>query len=65
MYLKMNEDMNNAVDYLALLNSPVYTAAEEPRYVNVPTRDSPELEEDVELKPMLPSTGRFPESDYF
>lgn len=57
--------MNNTVDYLALLNPPVYTAAEEPRYVNVPTRDSPELEEDVELKPMLPSTGRFPESDYF
>lgn len=59
----MNANTCNGVDYLSLLNPPVYTtASEEPRYVNLPSlqsRESPEPEEDVELKPMLNTSGKF------
>ncbi len=58
MYIRMNTSSNNNVDYLSLLNPPVYTTNEEPRYVNIPSRDSPEPEENVELKPMLRDTGK-------
>lgn len=55
--MRMNANMNNEIDYLALLNPPVYTAGEELRYVNIPSRESPVSEEDFELKPMLRTTG--------
>lgn len=62
VYLQMNATANTGVDYLSLLNPPVYsTTLEEPRYVNLPlpSRESPEPEDDVELKPMLKTTGEF------
>lgn len=57
VYLKMNDDIRSSTDYLALLNPPVYSISEEPRYVNLPFRESPEPEEDIELKPMLQNAG--------
>lgn len=61
MYLRMNTEMNNSVDYLALMNPPVYNAFEtEPRYVNIPLNDNShnaDQEDDVELKPMLNNEG--------
>lgn len=59
----MNANTCNGVDYLSLLNPPVYTTTlEEPRYVNlpsIPSRESPEPDDDVELKPMLKTSGEF------
>ena len=55
----MNADMNSSVDYLSMLNSPVYhTGFEEPRYVNVPLREASDPEDDVEMKPMLKKPGK-------
>ncbi len=58
MYIKMNAKSNNDVDYLSLLNPPVYTTDGDPRYINIPSRDSPEPEENMELKPMLHEMGK-------
>ncbi|XP_065201888.1 vascular endothelial growth factor receptor 1-like isoform X2 [Planococcus citri] len=54
VYIKMNSDLSGDVDYLAMLNAPLYHSGyEEPRYVNVPLREVSDPEDDVEMKPML------------